>query len=152
MFKKAIEIMGEFKSENVRRGIQFFLSHTHDSSAPSSNHKGMSPEPRTPRKISEILKSDITLLATYDFNSRMYFGARLSNGHGRVFFDTTWAGVDAFIKSRKTLRQLLSESTDVWVDTNPEESTANRITIGDQIEFTDSLYKDLPTRFRINIL
>lgn len=153
MIKKAIEILSECQPyDNLRRGIQFFLSESYDSSSTPSTVTAMSPEPRTLRKISEILKSDATLLATYEFNGRMYFGARLSDQRGTVFFTTTWAGVDAFIKSKKTLRQLLSESTDVWADGNPEVNTANRMEMAEQIEIVDALYKDLPTKFRINIL
>ncbi len=153
MIKKAIEILGECQPyDSLRRGIQFFLSQTHDPSPTSSTVTAMSPEPQALRKISEILKSDATLLATYEYNGQLYFGARLTDRRGTVYFATTWAGVDAFIKSKKTLRQLIAESGDVWADVMPEVNTANRMVIADQIELTDAFYRDIPAKMRINIL
>jgi hypothetical protein len=152
MIKKAIEILGECKPyDNLRRGIQFFLSEEYAPPTPTPV-TAMSPEPRALRMISEILKSDATLLATYEFNSRMYFGARLADQRGTVFFATTWAGVDAFIKSKKTLRQLLHESTDVWVDSMPELDGPHRMVVAGQIAFPDVFYRDIPSKMRINIL
>jgi hypothetical protein len=151
MIKKTIEILSEYTSyENLRRGICFFLSQEHR--APSPHHASMPPESRTLRKISDILKSDITILGTYEHNSRMYFGARLADRRSTVFFATSWAGVDAFIKSKKTLRQLLLESTDVWVDPMPQLDPNFLPSVVDQIEFADLLYRDIPSRLRINIL
>lgn len=112
----------------------------------------MPPEPRTLRKISEILKSDVTLLATYEHNSKMYFGARLADRRSTVYFATNWAGVDAFIKSKKTLRQLFLESTDVWVDSLPQLDPNFLPSVGEQIELADIHYRDIPSRLRINIL
>jgi hypothetical protein len=152
MIKKAIEILGRSKSyDNLLRGIHFFLSEEYPSSTPST-HTTMPPEPRALRKISELIKSETTILATYEFNSRMYFGARLTDQSGTVYFSTTWAGVDAFIKSKKTLRQLFNESQDVWADSMPALDGTTRSSVVEQIKFVDEFYKDIPAKVRLSIL
>lgn len=152
MIKKTIEILSECSSySNLRKGIQLFLS-KEDAPPTLNSHPTMAHEARALRKISELLRSDTTLLATYEYNSRMYFGARIAHRQGMVYFATTWAGVDAFLKSKKTLRQLIAESVDVWVDTVPSLDATQRLAVAQQIEFVDVLYRDVPTKLRINIL